>query len=130
MAPRYFTLKEARALLPQVRELVGKSRMILNRMQGFAPHVRQLVEDSQRNVGSALGTLYFDHLVLLQAYLSEIQETGCLVKSLEEGLVDFPHLLDGREVYLCWQYGEEDIEYWHEVDAGFAGRTPIKSPSD
>ncbi|HLV01558.1 MAG TPA: DUF2203 domain-containing protein, partial [Acidobacteriota bacterium] len=61
----------------------------------------------------------------LHGYLAKIQDAGCLVKSVDEGLIDFPHIRDGREVYLCWRYGEDDIEYWHEVDAGFAGRTPI-----
>jgi hypothetical protein len=44
---------------------------------------------------------------------------------VDQGLVDFPHLKEGREVYLCWKHGEEDIRYWHEIDAGFAGRKRI-----
>ncbi|MDE0506470.1 MAG: DUF2203 domain-containing protein [Candidatus Poribacteria bacterium] len=48
-----------------------------------------------------------------------------MIKNIDPGLVDFPHLRDGREVYLCWQFGEDEIRYWHDVDAGFAGRQPL-----
>jgi hypothetical protein len=62
----------------------------------------------------------------LQQSVEEIQETGCLIKDLEEGLLDFPAMLGDREVYLCWKLGETKIEYWHHVDDGFAGRKRIE----
>ena len=54
-----------------------------------------------------------------------IESSGCLLKDLEKGLIDFPALLDGHEVYLCWQRGEPRIEYWHRIEDGFAGRRLI-----
>jgi hypothetical protein len=54
--------------------------------------------------------------------LAKITRTGCLVKDLEMGLVDFPALHEGEEVYLCWKLGEERVEYWHRIQEGFAGR--------
>ena len=54
-----------------------------------------------------------------------ISERGILVKGIEPGLVDFPSLKDGREVYLCWREGEAQIDFWHEVDTGFPGRQPL-----
>ena len=60
--------------------------------------------------------------------MNKIQETGCVVKDLDEGLVDFPSLIEGEEVYLCWKLGEEHIDFWHGVDEGFAGRKPLDEP--
>lgn len=65
----------------------------------------------------------------LEEVVGEIQETGCVVKDVDEGLVDFPTLRDGREVYLCWKLGEKRIEYWHGMDEGFAGRKPLDEGS-
>jgi len=62
----------------------------------------------------------------LDALVHRIQGTGALLKDINMGLLDFPALREGREVYLCWQYGESDIAYWHEVEAGYAGRQPIE----
>ena len=58
--------------------------------------------------------------------IRQIHETGCVVKDLDEGLVDFPSMREGREVYLCWKLGEEHIGYWHGIDEGFAGRKPLE----
>jgi hypothetical protein len=61
----------------------------------------------------------------LKAVLDSIHELGCLIKDLDTGLVDFPTLFRGREVYLCWKLGEPRIAFWHGVEEGFAGRKPI-----
>jgi len=60
--------------------------------------------------------------------INRIQERGVLVKDIDVGLVDFPSLQDGEEIYLCWKLGENRIEYWHGIDEGFAGRKPIDAP--
>jgi hypothetical protein len=51
---------------------------------------------------------------------------GCLLRDIDLGIVDFPSIHDGKEVYLCWKLGEESVGFWHEVDAGFAARKPIR----
>jgi hypothetical protein len=61
----------------------------------------------------------------IEAKLANLRGVGVEVKSIDQGLVDFPHIRDGRLVYLCWQSGEGDIAYWHDLDAGFAGRQPL-----
>ncbi len=61
----------------------------------------------------------------LNRTIEDIHESGCLVKDLDTGLIDFPTLYHGREVYLCWKFGEPAIEFWHGVDEGFRGRKPI-----
>jgi hypothetical protein len=61
----------------------------------------------------------------LDGLLRQVQELGVEVKGIEQGLVDFPSLREGRLVYLCWQAGEDRVMYWHDLDAGFAGRQPL-----
>src|SRR6516165_8980943 len=68
----------------------------------------------------------------LKEAIDRIQATGCVVKDMDEGLVDFPSLVNGQEVYLCWKLGEECIAYWHGLEEGFAGRKPLdkSTPED
>ncbi len=63
--------------------------------------------------------------VALEQAIQRVQELGCLVKDLNTGLIDFPTLFQGEEVYLCWKLGEPGIRFWHGVDEGFRGRKPI-----
>jgi hypothetical protein len=65
----------------------------------------------------------------LNTYLEKIQSTGCVVKDLDTGLLDFPSIVNNEEVYLCWRLGEERIRFYHRQDEGFAGRKPIE-PGD
>ena len=125
MEKRFFTVEEARQLLPVLKKLVGRAIFLSARLREQQDVVQSLADSASNNTGSPEGTAYLETLIQLENYLHQIQDTGCVVKSVEEGLVDFLHLKEGREVYLCWKHGEEDIGYWHEVDAGFAGRTPL-----
>lgn len=122
---KHFTLEEARQLLPLIRPAVARAMDLRKDMTRRRDEVKQLAENAANNSGSPTGTVYVERLLALRACVEQIRSSGCLLKSVQEGLVDFPHLKDGREVYLCWRYGEDDIEYWHEVEAGFAGRKPI-----
>ena len=61
----------------------------------------------------------------LREMAEKIQETGCVIKDLDIGLIDFPAIFRGREVYLCWKLGEAEILFWHPVEEGFRGRKPI-----
>jgi hypothetical protein len=66
---------------------------------------------------------------LLKSAVEKILETGCVIKDLDVGLLDFPSIIDNQEVYLCWKLGEDRIRYYHRQDEGFAGRKPI-NPRD
>jgi len=125
MTKRFFTVEEARQILPRVRELMQRTVAMVGALEEAKQHVEDLAEKGEMNTGSSVGTRYIEGLAQISECVAAIQETGCIVKSIDEGLVDFPHLREGREVYLCWKNGEPDIGYWHEVDAGFAGRTPL-----
>jgi hypothetical protein len=121
---RLFTLAEAQALLPEIKrrfEHVDRARRIMNRL---APEARRAAEDFGGG-GMSEGARYARALTALMIAVQEIVNTGVEIKDFERGLCDFPSERDGRIVYLCWQRGEETIEWWHDMDAGFAGRQPL-----
>lgn len=74
------------------------------------------------DIGGALSSEWVSLLATMKSVLKELDRSEIQVKDLEKGLVDFPALIDGREVFLCWEKTEEDIGHWHELDAGYAGR--------
>jgi hypothetical protein len=125
MEKRFFTVEEARQLLPSLKELMGQVMVISHRLEEYREVVQELADSASSNTGGPEGTAYLDIVISLQSCLTQLQDTGCVLRSLQDGLIDFPHLKQGREIYLCWKYGEEDIRFWHEVDEGFAGRTPL-----
>jgi hypothetical protein len=123
--PKYYTPQEANEALTVIRPKMGEMMMILERIQAHQPQLMSVVAQSAGNGGNpALSKILpdFDRLDLL---LHQIQAMGIAVKDLTSGLIDFVALRDGREVYLCWRYGEERVEFWHEIEAGFAGRQLI-----
>jgi hypothetical protein len=123
---RVFTLSEARSLIPRLRKLLArviKEREALLDMRVEIDLARE--KASQGGGGSALGAIYLTHLIAFSEAVQEIEYIGVQVKDLRTGLVDFPYDRDGRIVYLCWKPDEDEIGWWHEVDAGFAGRQPL-----
>ena len=77
------------------------------------------------NGGGADGTVFGEAAQRFTRGLAQIERWGVIVRDLDTGICDFPALREGREVYLCWRVGEARIEWWHESDAGFAGRRPL-----
>ena len=123
----YFTLHEANETLNEIRPLMDEIQAIRQAILKKKPEAWPAIEKSVGNGGNrALSNMVkdFEKLDLL---VHQIQDLNVLIKDLNLGLLDFPALKDGREVYLCWQYGEGEIAFWHDVEAGFAGRQPIES---
>ena len=89
------------------------------------PEAWPAIEKSAGNGGNRALSNMVQDFEKLDALVHSILDTGALVKDINIGLLDFPALRDGREVYLCWQLGEGEIAFWHEVEAGFAGRQSI-----
>jgi len=128
-----FTLREAERLLPRIREWMREAVTLKSQydeaeraMQSLTQRVTVMggmVIDAQRAVHDK--ALRENTGQQLRAILENIQEAGCLVKDLDKGLVDFPTLFRGEEVYLCWMLDEPSIRYWHGVHEGFAGRKTI-----
>jgi hypothetical protein len=128
-----FTLAEAQRLIPQVDRLL---REALETKVEYEQAERAIQEFNERVM--MLGGVVVDRQRALdnksrrgaaadrfRAAVEAVQETGCLIKDLDIGLIDFPTVFRGVEVYLCWKLGEAGIEFWHGVDEGFRGRKPI-----
>ncbi len=124
---KIFTIQEANALLPRVRTIVKKIQRAHRRLAYFRDDAKKAAAAAEQGGGGiADGLAYATALTELTVQISELETLGVQLKDFERGLVDFPSLRDGRVVLLCWQLGEGDeLEWWHDVDAGFAGRTPL-----
>ena len=124
---KIFTVQEANALLPNVRIILAKIQRAYRKFGRFRDEVRKASEAAEQGGGGiADGAAYAAVLTEFTLQLAELEGLGVQLKDFERGLVDFPSLRDGRVVLLCWQLGEGDeLEWWHDVDAGFAGRTPL-----
>lgn len=137
MAEKYFNREEAEQLLPMIEENLGKALEEKKKVEaldeelakaaarimalgGSIPPSRALAKTRAERDESASE---------LAQMVEQIQQTGCVIKDLDVGLIDFPSLRDGQEVYLCWKLGEERIEYYHGIDEGFAGRKPLDDES-
>jgi hypothetical protein len=124
---RYFSLQEANETLNIIRPLVDDIQTIREAILKNQPEAWPAIEKSAGNGGNrALSNMVKD-FEKLDTLVHQIQDMGVLIKDINLGLLDFPALKDGREVYLCWQYGEGEIAFWHEVEAGFAGRQSIET---
>jgi hypothetical protein len=124
---KIFTLQEANALLPNVREILSQIQRAHRSLSIFKGEALKAAEAAEQGGGGVRdGVLYAQVLSDLTAHISELEALGVQLKDFERGLVDFPSLRDGKVVLLCWQMGEGDeLEWWHDVDSGFAGRTPL-----
>jgi hypothetical protein len=124
---KIFTIEEANALLPTVRKVLLKIQRAHKKLSLYRDRAKKASEGAEGGGGGlAEGPLYAELLVKLMELMSNLESLGVQLKDLDRGLVDFPSLREGRVVLLCWQIGEGDeLEWWHDVDAGFAGRTPL-----
>lgn len=121
---KHYTIEEARSLLPSIRTWLETISSLQERMSKIDLRLTNL-----GSTGNDVGGDTVNSSVKLRAdLLSVIQEfaaRGIQIKDLERGLIDFPALKNGKEIFLCWEKDEEDIQYWHDLDAGFPGREPL-----
>ena len=131
--PRYFTLAEARALLPSVGRMIREAVQAKSRYQEAEQYLHNLGQRILMQGGMSVDTTVAEswkaqrdsNAHTLKNSLEKVEEAGVVVKDLDIGLLDFPTLYRGEEVYLCWRMDEADIAYWHGVHEGFAGRREI-----
>lgn len=121
---RHYTLEEASELLPRVVGLVERMRAARSRL-GDREAREALSEAGPTNGGGSPGRTVSEGFLELRDSMIELNELEVVLRDLDRGLLDFPSLRDGQEVYLCWQEGEDAIGFWHEPDAGFGGRRPL-----
>jgi hypothetical protein len=121
---RHYTLEEANSMLAWVGERVERLRSARERLND--EEVREaLAEAGPQDGGGEAGRHVSEAFLDLRSALMELQESEVVLRDLDRGLVDFPSLREEREVYLCWQEGEDEIGYWHDLEAGYAGRRPL-----
>jgi hypothetical protein len=124
---KVFSVEEANALLPSVRSILLRIQRAHGRILSFQSAAKHAAEGAEQGGGGMPdGPRYVSLLIELLAQTGEIEALGVQLKDYARGLIDFPSLRDGRVVLLCWQIGDGDkIEWWHDVEAGFAGRQPL-----
>ncbi len=124
---KLFTIEEANALLPSVRQILQRIRRSRRSLAKYRHEAKLAAEGAELGGGGMeSGLQYAVILTNFAEEMSELEAMGVQLKDFDRGLVDFPSLRDGRVVLLCWQLGEGDqLEWWHDIDAGFGGRTPL-----
>jgi hypothetical protein len=122
---RLFTVEEANALLPTLRETLDEIALHRDALRERAPDMEPILWAAAENGGGRTGSEYGVEAYKLYLAIGRITDLGVVLKDLDLGLLDFPHEREGRVVFLCWHPPEESVEYWHDLDAGYAGRQPI-----
>jgi hypothetical protein len=121
---RHYSPEEASAALPEVAELLQRMRRAREHLTDTEARAA-LEEAAPTNGGGEPGRIVSEGFLELRESLMGLRELDVVLRDLERRLVDFPTLRGGREVYLCWEEGEDEIAFWHEPDAGFSGRRPL-----
>ena len=121
---RHYTVAQANAAIDWVRERIERMRVAREQL-GDEDARAALTEAAPGNGGGEPGTVVSEAFIDLRDALAELQGVDVVLRDLDRGLIDFPALRDGREVYLCLEDGEDEIGYWHDLEAGFGGREPL-----
>lgn len=134
MAPRYFTVEEANSLLPELRvilkHLEARCGQLEEHQQSLEAIRQQAGGNGHRLAGEKFQRLRREADLILEecnTAIKKIETLGCVLKDFNLGLIDFPSMRDGQEVFLCWKPDESEVGYWHGLTEGFAGRKPIRS---
>jgi len=123
---KLFSIDEANELIPDVAKKLQNIQRLYARIDGLRADARSAEEASNLGGGMVGGTGYVRSLYEIGKLTTELHGDGIQLKDYSRGLIDFPCMRDGRVVLLCWQLGEpEHVEWWHEIEAGFAGRQPL-----
>jgi hypothetical protein len=121
---KHYTLEEARALLPKVKHWLETLQGHHDRLEKLEKRIAVLSPEGS-DIGGGTVNDWVKTLSDVRAVLTEFESREIQIKDIDRGLVDFPALRDGREIFLCWEKDEADIEHWHDLDSGFAGREPL-----
>jgi len=118
---KHYTREEAKALLPQVRKWIEQLEQARDHLLKVDKRLSSLMEPG-RDAGGDLVNSWARTMADFRSVMSEFQQREILIKDIDRGLIDFPAIIGGKEVFLCWEKDEEDIEFWHDLDTGYAGR--------
>ena len=123
-ARRHYSPAEANAALATLRPLLERLQEARDQLTDEEAH-EALSDASGGNGGGEHGVQVGEAFLEVRRILTALQEAGIVLRDIDRGLVDFPSTRDGREVYLCWELGEDEVAWWHDPDAGFGGREPL-----
>jgi hypothetical protein len=121
---RHYTREDARSALDSLRPLLQRLRDVRDLLTDAEAH-EALSAAAPANGGGEPGVQVGEAFLEVRRLLTALQDAGIMLRDIDRGLVDFPSTRDGRDVYLCWELEEDDVGYWHELDAGFNGRHPL-----
>ncbi len=121
---KHYTREEATALLPQIRVWMRRINELRTELEKCDKRLSGLRGGGEDLGGDTVGK-WIKTIAALNEFIDEFQRREIFIKEIERGLLDFPALIGGREVFLCWEQDEESVEHWHELDSGFAGREPL-----
>ncbi len=123
---RHYTLEQANAVRSWVSERVGWVRDARAQLVAIGPRASDAISALDVDSGGSYpGSDVARPLVELSRALGELQAVEIVLRDIDRGLVDFPAIREGEEIYLCWLLDEDEIRFWHEPEAGFAGRRPL-----
>jgi hypothetical protein len=121
---RHFTRGEANALLPRLKPLLRQLRNSRDELTDPEAH-EALSEAAPGNGGGEEGVQVGVSFLEVRRMLGTLEDAGIVLRDIDRGLVDFPAVLEGQEVYLCWELGEDEVDHWHDLDSGYRGRQPL-----
>lgn len=125
MAARYFSVEEANALLPTIRPLMARLLEKRARAVHLSREVEPLLDKLHLDVGGPMLTSMAQDFEEIDRLIRQLQSYGCVVKDINVGLLDFLADRNGRDVYLCWRYGEPAVAYFHDLHTGYNNREPV-----
>jgi hypothetical protein len=133
--PRYFTLAEANSTLPLVRRIVADITSLYPQWRDLVASFELVAAQARPEWGESAEQVRLRTEIEkvardIAAFLSELEQIGCVFKGFDQGLVDFYGRIDGRDIFWCWKVGEDKIEHWHELETGFTGRLPVSQQAE
>jgi hypothetical protein len=126
----YFTPQDVNRILPEIQKQFSQIILLRNKVISLQEDLQKMANEGSRfsnfiakkqELNRAVSRLYKE--------IEELEKRGIMIKSVDDGLLDFPSLRFDEEVWLCWKYGESEIKFWHGRDEGFMGRKPLASAS-
>lgn len=121
---KHYTREEAQALVPQLREWLKSLNALRRDLDRSDKRLTSLMHPGN-DLGGDLVNKWIRTLAEMQRLLGEFQRRDIQIKDLERGLLDFPAIIGGREVFLCWEQDEDTVEFWHDLDTGYGGREKL-----
>lgn len=122
---KHYSREEAQALLPQIRIWLERLRQLRQELERMDTRLSGMLAPGA-DLGGALVNRWIRTAAEMKDVLMEFYRRQIQIKDVDRGLIDFPAVIGGKEVFLCWESGEETVEFWHDLDAGYAGREPLE----